>query len=67
MPGEVAGDLELMVPLLVRDLSGEFPAMDSAQSDVQFRICWEPLTTPNNLVFLWLPLQTTFQEMYHLK
>lgn len=56
-----------MVPLLVRDLSGEFPAMDSAQSDVQFRICWEPLTTPNNLVFLWLPLQTTFQEMYHLK
>lgn len=56
-----------MVALLARDLSGEFPAMDSAQSNTQNRICWEPLTTPNNLVFLWLPLQTTFQEMYHLK
>lgn len=56
-----------MVALLARDLSGEFPAMGSAQSDIQFCVCWEPLTTPNNLVFLWQPPQTTFQEMYDLK
>lgn len=35
MPGELAGDEELAAALLARDLSGEFPAMDSAQSDAQ--------------------------------
>lgn len=33
MPGELAGDSEVAAALLARDLSEEFPAMDSALSD----------------------------------
>jgi hypothetical protein len=35
MPGELAGDVALVAALLARDLPGEFPTMDSSQSDSQ--------------------------------